>query len=173
MSKTWSLALLATAVLAATPAAAQTVILARHAEKADSSADPDLSPAGHARAAALGAALSGAGLTHVLVTPVRRTAYTATPAAEAAGLSLERVGMDGGLAAHVARVAEAARRAGPDGVVLVVGHSNTIPLIARALGAEGEADMSDCEYDRLIVLDLDGGAARVLRGRYGAPTEPC
>jgi len=36
----------------------------------------------------------------------------------------------------------------------VVGHSNTIPLIARALGVEA-ADMRECEYDRLTRVDLN------------------
>ena len=159
--------------LAAAPVAAQTVILVRHGEKADEGRDPDLSQAGQARAEALAQGLGGAGLTHVLVTPLRRTYQTAGPSAAGAGLAPLAVGFDGGIEAHVARVAETARGFGPDAVVLVAGHSNTIPLIARALGAVDEAEMSDCEYDRLIVLDLGGETVRAVRARYGAPTEAC
>ena len=57
----------------AAPAAAQTVILVRHAEKMDQSVDPQLSEAGRARAQALATALSGTRLTHILVTPLQRT----------------------------------------------------------------------------------------------------
>ena len=50
----------ALSLLTAASAMAQTVYLVRHAEKADASADPVLSEAGQARAAALAAALAEA-----------------------------------------------------------------------------------------------------------------
>ena len=56
--------------------------------------------------------------------------------------------------------------------MLVVGHSNTIPAIVRVLiadwGTAPVADMADCDYDRLTVLDLQ--ARTVLTARYGAPS---
>lgn len=162
--------LLATAPLGA--AMAQTVILVRHGEKADDSADPDLSEAGRARAQALAAALAEAGVTHVFTTPLKRTRQTAGPTAEAAGVEVVEVSTAGG-AAHIARVAEAVRAAPADAVVLVAGHSNTVPAIARALGDPSPEILTDCDYDRLTVLTLDGEAARVVRGRYGARTESC
>ena len=55
-------------------------------------------------------------------------------------------------------------------MVLVVGHSNTIPLIARALGYADAADMPECEYDRMTVLHLMGEGAHGEVSRYGAPT---
>lgn len=162
-------------VACALPAQAQTVILVRHAEKADPAAgldaDPALSEAGQARARALAAALDDAGLTHVLVTPLQRTRLTAEPAAQADAVIPEAIPLDGGVEAHVARVAEHVRALPEDAVVLVVGHSNTVPLIARALGQAGAEDMRDCEYDRLTVLDLDGDRTRGEVGRYGAPSD--
>ena len=154
-------------------AAAQTVILVRHAEKVDASADPLLSEAGLARAQALAAVTAQAGLTHVYSTPLQRTRLTATPAAEAAGLTVETLDLSGGGAAHIARTAETLRGLDDDDVALVVGHSNTVPAIARALGVAEVADMSDCEYDRLIVIELKDGAARVVTGRYGAASGTC
>ena len=118
----------------ATPVAAQTVILVRHAEKADVSSDPDLSEAGRARAEALSVALAVAGIDLVLVTSLKRTAQTAGPAAEAAGIMPEAVSIDGGTEAHVSAVAARARQAGAEETVLITGHSNTVPLIARLLG---------------------------------------
>ena len=154
-------------------AAAQTVILVRHAEKVDASADPLLSEAGLARAQALAVVTAQAGLTHVYSTPLQRTRLTATPAAEAAGLTVETLDLSGGGAAHIARTAETLRGLDDDDVALVVGHSNTVPAIARALGVAEVADMSDCEYDRLIVIELKDGAARVVTGRYGAASGTC
>lgn len=169
-----TLALALTASLAtALPAAAQTVILVRHAEKVDASADPDLSEAGYVRAEALAAVLADAGVTQAWSTPLARTRLTATPTAAAAGIEVGTLSLEGGGAAHVARVVEMLRAAGPDEVILVSGHSNTVPDIARALGVADEPPMSDCEYDRLLVIDLDGGGARVVRGRYGAPSGGC
>lgn len=166
-------AAVAALVLMAQPVAAQTVILVRHAEKMDASADPALSEAGAARAQALAAVTAQAGLTHVYSTPLQRTRSTAAPAAEAAGLGIEALDLSGGGAAHIARAAGILRGLDDDDVVLVVGHSNTVPAIARALGVAEVADMSDCEYDRLIVIELKEGAARAVTGRYGAPSEPC
>jgi broad specificity phosphatase PhoE len=161
-------------VVCALPAQAQTVILVRHAEKADPAAgldaDPALSEAGQARARALAAALGDADLTHVVVSPLQRTRLTAAVAAEAAAVSPEAVSLDGGVEAHVARIAARIHALPEDAVVLVVGHSNTVPLIARALGQTDAADMQDCEYDRLTVLDLDGGETRGEVSRYGPPS---
>lgn len=159
---------LALVVMAAT-AQAQTVVLVRHAEKADQSADPVLSAAGEARAEALAASLADAQLTRVLATPLLRTRLTAAPSAEAAGLEVTQISLEGGGAAHVSRVVEAVRGAAPSDTVLVVGHSNTVPEIARALGAASAAPMTDCEYDRMIVIRLDGDTSVDITGRYGAP----
>lgn len=169
---------LALALAAAAPAAqAQTIVIARHGEKVDASADPDLSAAGQARARALAAAVKGARLTLVLTTPLKRTQQTAQPAAQAAGLTVTPVPLEGGAAAHVQRVAALARQAPADATVLIVGHSNTVPDIARALGDAAPQALTDCDYDRLTVLQLGQarpkGAPKVIHARYGAPTSAC
>lgn len=158
-------------VVTATAAQAQTVILVRHAEKADQSADPDLSEAGLRRAGELAVAVSGADLTHVLVTPLKRTFQTGNLAAQAHALTPEVIDFEGGTQAHIERVAARVRALPLDAVVLVVGHSNTVPLIARALGETGPGEMQDCEYDRLTVIhvEADGDSPAVV-GRYGERT---
>ena len=160
----------ALSLLTATSAMAQTVYLVRHAEKADASADPVLSEAGQARAAALSAALADAHPGHVFTSPLQRTRLTAAPTAEFHSVTIEPVGFDGGTPAHVAAIAERVRALPDDAVVLIVGHSNTVPLIARALGYAEAADMPECEYDRMTQLHLMGDAAHGLVSRYGAPT---
>ncbi len=163
---------LAFSLAISTAAAAQTVIVVRHAEKADQSSDPVLSMPGIERAWDLAHTLEGAGLTHVFATPLQRTQLTASRAASAAGLEVVPISLEGGGATHINRVVEAVRALPADSVVLVVGHSNTVPEIIKGLGGISEA-MTDCEYDRLSVLTLDGETAHVVRGRYGDRTEPC
>lgn len=164
--------LLATALslLTAASAMAQTVILVRHAEKADASADPVLSELGQRRAFDLAVTLSDADLTHVFTSPLQRTVLTGRLAAEAHAINPEVISFEGGTDAHIARIAERIRALPDDAVVLVVGHSNTVPLIARALGETGPSEMADCEYDRLTVISVeDDGDSPTVIGRYGEP----
>lgn len=164
--------LLATALslLTASSALAQTVVLVRHAEKADQSADPVLSAAGEARAQALAATLADSHPTAILVTPLQRTGQTAAPTAAAHSVTPEAIPLAGGVDGHVAAVAAKARSYPADATIVIVGHSNTIPLIARALGYAEAADMEECEFDRLTVLHLmPNGEAHGEVSRYGAP----
>lgn len=170
-------------LMTAGSAMAQTVVLVRHAEKVDASADPLLSEAGETRARVLANVLADADLDLVLTSPLQRTRMTAALSAAAHAKTPEAIGFDGGTPAHVAAVVARIRAVDDDDVVLVVGHSNTIPLIARALGY-GAADMPDCEYDRLTVLviedededqegDEEEGEAEdvtAVIARYGAPS---
>lgn len=160
----------AVSLLTAGSAMAQTVVLVRHAEKADASADPVLSEAGQARAVALAAVLADAYPAHVFTSSLQRTWLTATPTAGFHSATIEPISLEGGGAAHVTAVTARVRALPADAVVLVVGHSNTIPQIARALGYTAAADMPECEYDRLTVLDINGERATAVVGRYGVPT---
>ncbi len=160
----------ALSLAAALPAAAQTVIIVRHAEKVDASADPLLSEAGQARARALAAALTDAHPSVILTSNLRRTGLTAAPTADYHATTPEAVSLDGGPAVHAAAVAARVRGLPEDATVLIVGHSDTVPLIARALGYTEAADMPDCEYDRMIVLRLNNGETRGEVRRFGEPS---
>lgn len=157
-------------LLAATTAAAQTVYVVRHAEKADQSSDPALSAAGEARAQALAAVMAEAHPSAIIVTPLQRTGQTAAPTAAFHSVTPEAVPLSGGVDGHVAALVARVRAQPADATVLVVGHSNTVPLIARALGYADAADMQECEYDRMTVLQLTpDGEAHGDVSRYGAP----
>lgn len=162
------LAATAAALLTTGSAAAQTVIIVRHGEKADQSANPPLSEAGQARALVLSQVLADAGITHVLSTPYIRTRETVRPTAEAAGLTVTELA--GGA---VAPFVEAVRAGSPEDVFLIAGHSNTVDKLAQALGDAHPETLTDCDYDRLVVLTLDDDRTRVVRGRYGVATTPC
>ena len=159
------------AMAGARPAGSTLVVLVRHGEKAAAPAgDPSLSAEGSARAQALGALLRDVPVTTVVVTPTRRTNETATAAAQARGLTPESVGFGGGVPEHVNAVASAVRR-NAGGIVLVVGHSNTVPAIVHALGGPVLPELCDPQYSQLFVLELPaaGGTPGLVRGTYGAP----
>ena len=166
----------------AVPAAAESlpalVLIVRHAEKVDESADPALSAAGQARAIALAQALEDAGVAHVIVTHRQRTRLTAAPLLEALGLTPEVVGFGADMEAHVRDVAAAVRRQAGK-VVLVVGHSNTVPMIVHALGGPRLPDLCDARYGALfaVVPGPAGGSAGTRSGRvvvssFGVPDPP-
>ena len=160
----------ALSLAAALPALAQTVVIVRHAEKVDASADPLLSEAGQARARALAAELADAHPSVILTSPLQRTILTAAPTAEHHSVASEPVSLEGGGGAHIAAIVARVRALPEDATVLIVGHSNTVPAIARALGYADAADMPECEYDRLTVLRLNGGETHGEVNRYGEPT---
>lgn len=156
------------------PAEAQSaVILVRHAEKAAAPAnDPPLTPAGLARAQALAEALAETRVDAVISTQYRRTRDTVGPVAAARGLDLQIVAAGGDAPAHVQAVAAAVKARGAGEVVLVVGHSNTVPAIIAALGGPAMPALCDGEYANLFVLVPSSSGWRLVRGHYGTPDPP-
>jgi broad specificity phosphatase PhoE len=129
------------------------VLLVRHAERADGGvppkgmtgpADPDLSAEGRARADRLSAMLADAGVTKIIVTEFRRTVQTAEPLAKRLGVAPERV--------TAADAAELVTRlaAYRDDVVLIVGHSNTVPAAIAALGGP-KVTIDETVYSNLFL----------------------
>lgn len=150
-----------------------TVIVVRHAEKRDSDdPDPALNEAGQARARALAAALSGVELDAVFATQYRRTRTTAEPAAEANGVTVRTVPVNSdNLGSYGDRLRQLILGEHRGGVVLVVGHSNTVPGIVQAFAGETVAPLSESSYDRLfVVLTRGEDEAELLRLRYGRPS---
>lgn len=143
---------------------ATTVIVVRHAEKIDDSADPALSETGNARARALADALTDAGVTAIITTQYERTRRTAAPLSDRLGVAPVVVAASG--RSHVDDVAAHVRNLAA-GTVLVVGHSNTVPAIIRALGGPDVGEIADTSYDDLFVLTLSEEGTRLIRTRYG------
>jgi broad specificity phosphatase PhoE len=141
---------------------AATVILVRHAERADAmETDPPLNERGKQRAEALARMLANAGVQTIYTSEVQRTRQTAAPLAKQ--LKVEPVVVPArdleGLAARLNVLPENA-------VVLVIGHSNTLPKIVTALGGAAEP-LTESEYDRMIIVRLcPGGPPSVLTLRY-------
>ena len=124
-----------------------TIFLARHAEKAEAAADPrnpDLSTAGHARAEALGRMLRDAGVVVIFATEYARTQQTAEEVRRATGATVTIVP-----AKDTAVLVEKVKAV--EGNAVVVGHSNTLPEIIKALGAQRAVTIGDSEYDNLFI----------------------
>ena len=140
----------------AAPAGAEAqrlVLLVRHAERADGGvppagmvgpADPDLSAEGRARADRLAVMLADAGITKIIVSEFRRTVQTAEPLAKRLGLAPERVA-SADVTSLAARLATYR-----DDVVLVVGHSNSLPATITALGGP-KVTIAETDYTNLFV----------------------
>lgn len=148
------------------------VVLVRHGEKStEGGNDPSLSEAGKARAQALADALAMTTPNAIIVSSLKRTAETAAVVASKTGVAPTVIAISAG-AKHVTDVAAAVRKA--TGVVLVVGHSNTVPAIVTALGGPKLPDICDASYATMFVLTpgVDGKAAQVVLAQYGLADGP-
>ena len=106
----WALVLGATLSVAAVVEAQSgtTVYIVRHAEKAATPVnDPPLTEDGRTRALALKTVLADAKISAIISTPTIRTTTTAVPLAEALGLTIETMAVQGTIAAHAGQVAAA------------------------------------------------------------------
>ena len=167
------LALVLTAGTAATHPWAETsttVILVRHAEKAaEPKDDPPLTPVGEARAAALVEALRTAGVSAIYSTPWKRTQQTARPLAEKLGIPVTTFDAPAASQGYGETYAAEVLGKNRGRVVLVVGHSNTVPSILRGLGVTEVAAIADAEYDNLFIVTVpETGPVRVVRAKFGA-----
>lgn len=161
LRKSIATALLVTATTGAA-SAQRAVVIVRHAEKQTEGNEPEvpLSEAGKARAERLAALLSDAGVTAIYATDTVRARKTAEPLAKALQIEIK-------IYASREPLAQRLRREHPAGVVLVVGHSNTVPELLAALGHPEEVRIASGEFDKvfLLVPDKERPPA-VLRLRY-------
>ena len=146
-------------LLVADANAAPVIFLVRHAEKASPGGnDPDLSLAGQKRADALARILRDSQITAVFVTEFKRTQETAAPTAKAAHLSPTVVPAN-----DIGALVEKLRAL--NGNTLVVGHSNTIPDLLKALGIATPITISDDDYTEIFVV-LVGDTPQLFRLHY-------
>jgi len=146
-----------------------TVIIVRHAEKAATPADdPPLTTAGETRAKALWDVVKDAGVDAIITTQFVRTKETAAPTAKMLKLTPHVINTSDG---NHAKLVVAAIRKHAGQTILVVGHSNTVPSIIAALGAEKPPPICDLEYDNLYVVTFGPRAKpRLIHSRFGEPT---
>ena len=156
--------------------ATTTVIFVRHAEKATlPTEDPGLTEAGQQRAAELARQLvdadvvPGVGVDAVYSTSYRRSVETAKPVADA--LDLPVLMYD---ASDTAAIIEAIVKEYKGKIILVVGHSNTVPEMIANMGASKNVpEISEDEYDNIYVVTIPWfGKTKTIRLRYGEPYVP-
>lgn len=150
------------------------VIVVRHAEKADDGTrNPGLTAAGRTRAEALANALQNANVTGLIASQYQRTRQTLAMLAERRGLEITVVPAESGsVDAHVAAIAKAVREWDSNGVLIIAGHSNTVPLIVESLSGKPVSPIDEAEYDRLFFLLPGESDMDVITMRYGPAFEP-
>jgi len=89
--------------------------------------------------------LADAGVKDIFATEFQRTQDTAKPLAMKTGVAFEQVGSKD-TALLISKI-----QSHPNDVVLVVGHSNTLPAILKAL-VGADVAIADNEYDNLFVV---------------------
>ena len=130
------------------------IYLVRHAEKQTGS-NPELTPAGAERAERLAHILAGEPVTEVWSTDTRRTKATATPTADAFGLDVQLYDPE-----DVSGMADRLRE--KTGVVLVVGHSNTVPGLAGQVSRKSpDPIFNEADYESLYRIEIDASGYAV------------
>ena len=156
------------------PAPDTTIYLVRHAEKQTAPpSDPPLTEAGRARAANLAGLLKPFGIKTILTSQFVRTKETARPLAEAVGATPIIVDMisdrsaPGGIAERsIKELAERILKHRGE-AILVVGHSNTLPLIIQGLGGGPVPEIPETEFDNLFALTIsEKGGVALERRKY-------
>ena len=146
------------------PDTATTFILVRHAETTGSGSNPNLSAAGIDRANELVRILAEVDLHAVYATNFNRTMQTAQPVATASGSSITSYDP---FAPNT--LIDNALLNFPNGVILVVGHSNTTASMLNALtGSATYPDIPENEYDNLFIVHVSKRSeATVTHLKYG------
>jgi len=151
--------------------ATTTIIFVRHAEKAAlPESDPELSEAGQRRVAELTRQLVDAdvvaGIDAVYATAYRRTQGTAAPIADALDLPIYTYD-----AADTETVLKTILRNHKGKIILVVGHSDTVPVLIANLGASKKVPtIEENEYDNIYIVSIPWfGKTKTIRLRYGEP----
>lgn len=142
-----------------------TVILVRHAEKADEpeTPNPTLSSAGLERAQILVHVLSQAEISSIYATQYLRTQQTVKPLADRLGLGINQVE-----ARNTEELVKRIKVESRGHTILVAGHSNSVPEIIAALGGEQLPQIPDDQYDDLFVVTIaPWQRVRVLALKYG------
>ena len=154
--------------------ATTTIIFVRHAERASVPADdPGLSEAGKQRVAELTRQLKDAdvvaGIDAIYSTPFRRTQETVQPIADALDLPINTYDPS-----DTEAVLERILKAHKGKIILVVAHSDTVPVLIANLGASKKVPpIHEDEYDNIYIISIPWfGKTKTIRLRFGEPFGP-
>ena len=141
------------------------IYLVRHAEK-QSGDDPLLTAEGNTRAGDLMRALKDKNIRHIYVTGYRRTQNTADSLRIQLGIDTVHYLADTSCIDLFKKIAAQHDRSKS---ILIIGHSNTVPLIIRKLGVAGYPldNLPDKEFDNLFLVRFRKSKAYVVKVKYG------
>lgn len=144
-----------------------TYYIVRHAEKADKTRDTALSDEGHARAAALRDTLMNQNIKKVFVTNYLRTQQTAAPLATELGITPTEV-----FANQTPQLVQQLK-AIKGRNVLVVGHSNTVPVIIDELMENAQnVRIAEKDFDDLFKIKITKNKVKEFTQlNYGITTQ--
>jgi broad specificity phosphatase PhoE len=143
--------------------ALKTIVVVRHAEAESENAGPQrqLTERGLARTQELSRILGEVRPSAIFSTPYKRTLTTAEAVSKISGTPVTTI-------ADTTKTIDAVKAAPWGTTLLVVGHSNTVPVIVTALTAQPFAPDERVTHDRLYIVTLGrGGTVSTLRLRYG------
>ncbi|MGI9271052.1 MAG: SixA phosphatase family protein [Woeseiaceae bacterium] len=151
--------------------ATTTIIFVRHAEQTShDDADPSLSDAGRARVAELTRQLADAdvvaGINAIYATTYKRSTETVQPLADRLDLPINVYD-----AADTETVLETILKSHKGEIIVVVGHSNTVPELIANLGASKNVPtIARDEFDNIYIISIPWfGKTKTIRLRYGEP----
>ncbi len=151
--------------------ATTTIIFVRHAEQTDHAADdPPLSVAGKQRVAELTRQLVDAdvvaGIDAIYATAYKRSTETAAPLSERLDLPINIYDAN-----DTESVLETILKNHKGKIILVVGHSDTVPELIANLGASKKVPpIARDEFDNIYIISIPWfGKTKTIRLRYGEP----
>ncbi len=151
--------------------ATTTIIFFRHAEQTShDEADPPLSEAGQRRVAELTRQLVDAdvvaGIDAIYSTPYIRSLETARPLADQLDLPINSYAAD-----DTEEILDTILKDHKGKIILVIGHSNTLPVLIANLGASKKVPaIAQNEFDNIYVISIPWfGKTKTIRLRIGEP----
>ncbi len=147
------------------------LILVRHAEKTAGGPDPSLSPEGQDRAGALAHVLADLEIDALYASQFQRTQLTLQPLSDRIKVAIETDEISGEVEAWAAAFAVRLLAEHRGQTVVVAGHSNTVPVLARLLGAMDVPDLEESDYDDLFMVYRSGDQVEFVHQHYGAVSD--
>jgi phosphohistidine phosphatase SixA len=123
------------------------IYLVRHAEKLDNSKDPKLSKCGKQRAQQLSKILSKANISAIYSTKYQRTMQTAEPMSRLEQLKIQHYDPNN-LELFSLQLKQEKRN------TLIVGHSNTTPVLTELLAQQKVAPLTEDNYQYLYQVHI-------------------
>jgi broad specificity phosphatase PhoE len=143
-----------------------TIIMLRHAEKSNApGSDPALSADGMSRANEFAQLFSNINVARIYSTPFKRTRQTVTPLALSKSIDI----VEYAPTMTAAQLKQKIVTENKGKIVVVVGHSNTVPDLYKAV-SDQPAFISETDYDNIYVVTL-GAKTTAWHLEYGKPTQ--